>query len=103
MGFSVPTSQQTLRASRSMRVDSKRKEIGMGNSKATTPASAKPERRSFHVHGMDSETIRLIRIVASARCCTIATVIERAMAETVGSLEKWNAGIAAGTERHAER
>lgn len=74
----------------------------MTKSKATTPASAKSERKSFHVHGMDSETIRLIRTVASARCCTIATVIERAMAETVGSLEKWNAGMAAWTERRAE-
>ena len=74
----------------------------MTKSKTTTPASAKPERKSFHVHGMDSETMRLIRIVASARCCTIAAVIERAMAETVGSLKKWNAGMAAWTERQAE-
>jgi hypothetical protein len=74
----------------------------MTNSKSTPPASARPDRKSFHVHGMDSETIRLIRIVASARCCTIASVIERAMAETVGSLETWNAGMAAWTERRTE-
>jgi hypothetical protein len=60
------------------------------------------DKRSFHIHGADAETIRVIRMVAADRGCTIAAVVERSVSDTIGTPEEWAASMGEFARRRAE-